>query len=145
MKPEIISPFFCFLPVLLVAFDLSSSFSWIPYRFRTHYVRIVSNFTDENIEYHCKSEDDDLGQRILQPKKEWELSFKINFWGTTRFYCYFWYQNFNASFDVFDADVDVDLDCGGDHCIWTAQKDGFYLLQIKRNENVKKYDWTEEI
>nr|POE97983.1 hypothetical protein CFP56_51965 [Quercus suber] len=111
-----------------------------PREFRKHYVRIVNNLNNKPLNYHCKSGDDDLGLKTPQFKEEWEFSFHLNIQDIMLFYCYFSYENFHAAFVALNGDPDQRLDCGGDHCIWTAQEDGFYLYQIKHNQNVKQYD-----
>ena len=143
MKQRIIFLFYCFVFVILFGFHQSSSFTLIPWELRRHYVKIVNNLNNKPLNYHCKSGDNDFGPKTLQFKEEWEFSFYINLQDTTLFYCYFSYEIFHAAFEVFNGDPDHRLDCGGDHCIWMAQEDGFYLYQIKHNENVKKHDWEK--
>ena len=58
-----------------------------------------------------------------------------------KFYRTFWYKNFNASFDVFLANDKWLKGCGGNHCIWTVEQDGFYLYQ--RTVNAKIHDWQQ--
>nr|XP_023922412.1 S-protein homolog 5-like [Quercus suber] len=140
MEQRIISQFYCFVLVLLFGFCLSSSYMLQPREFRKHYVRIVNNLNNKPLNYHCKSGDDDLGLKTPQFKEEWEFSFHLNIQDIMLFYCYFSYENFHAAFVALNGDPDQRLDCGGDHCIWTAQEDGFYLYQIKHNQNVKQYD-----
>ena len=91
MKQRIMSHFHYFVFVFLLSFGLSSSFTWVPNPFRTQYVRIVNNLNNELLDCHCKSADNDLGLKTLQPKGEWEFSFRPKFQGTTLFYCYFFY------------------------------------------------------
>ncbi|KAK7830176.1 hypothetical protein CFP56_028490 [Quercus suber] len=124
MKQKIISQFYSFVLVLLLAFGLSTSFTSTPNSLK-RFVRIVNHLNNKPLGYHCKSLFDDLV--------------------VTEFECHFWYQNFKAHFDVYHAgDItgDIGSQCGGDHCIWTAQKDGFYLYNIKSNLNVKMHDWN---
>ena len=139
------SHFHYFLFVLLLSFGLSSSFTWVPNPFRTQYVRIINNLNNELLDCHCKSADNDLSLKTLQPKGEWEFSFRPNFQGTTLFYCYFFYGSFHAAFDVYAATYKWKWACGGDHCIWIVQEDGIYLYQIQKDENVKKHDWEKNI
>ena len=135
---DIISKFFFFflLFVLLLAFDLSTSFTL------KHYVQII-NHLNEPLDYHCKSKNDDLGIRTLQPNGEWKFSFHFSWVAVTEFYCCFWYDNFQATFDVF-KDGGLYEQCGGEHCIWTVQKDGFYLYSIKLGYNVKMHYWSNK-
>ncbi|KAK7848530.1 s-protein like protein 1 [Quercus suber] len=123
MKQRIIFLFYCFVLVLLFGFHQSSSFTLLAWELRRHHVKIVNNLNNKPLNYHCKSGDDDFD--------------------TMLFYCYFSYEIFHVAFEVFNGDPNHRLDCGGDHCIWMAQEDGFYLYQIKHNENVKKHDWEK--
>ena len=98
-----VSQFYCFVLVLLIAFDLSSSSTLTSNNFAKHHVRIINNLNNKLLNYHCKSGDNDLGIRTLQPKGEWEFSFRLHWIASTLFYCYFWYDNFYAAFDVYSA------------------------------------------
>ena len=98
-----LSQFYCFVLVLLIAFDLSSSSTLTSNNFAKHHVRIINNLNNKLLNYHCKSGDNDLGIRTLQPKGEWEFSFRLHWIASTLFYCYFWYDNFYAAFDVYSA------------------------------------------
>ena len=138
MKQKIISQFYSFVFVLLLVSGLISSYS-----FKKKHVRIVDNLNNETLNYHCQSAQDDLGIRTLHPNEQWEFSFHNAIYGTTEFYCSFWYNNFNASFDVYLANDHWLKNCGGDHCIWTVQYDGFYLYQIQKAINVKMHDWQQ--
>lgn len=139
------SHFHYFVFVLLLSFGLSSSFTWVPNPFRTQYVRIINNLNNELLDGHCIFADNDLSLKTLQPKGEWEFSFRPNFQRMTLFYCYFFYGSFHADFDVYAATYKWKWACGGDHCIWIVQEDGFYLYQIQKDENVKKHDWEKNI
>ena len=138
MRQKIISQFYSFVFVLLLVSGLISSYS-----FKKKHVRIIDNLNNETLNYHCQSAQDDLGIRTLHPNEQWEFSFHNAIYGMTEFYCSFWYNNFNASFDVYLANDHWLKNCGGDHCIWTVQYDGFYLYQIQKAINVKMHDWQQ--
>jgi len=61
----------------------------------------------------------------------------------TNFYCYFWYANFKATFDVYVEDSKLEANCGGDYYIWTTQEDGFYLYNMFLKINLKMHDWNK--
>ena len=139
MEKKIISQFYCFVLVLLLAFGLSTSFTSTPNSLK-RFVRIENHLKSDTLGYHCKSIFDDLGIRTLPPNQEWEFSFHLSLIIIeTEFDCHFWYQNFKAYFMVFG--VALGDRCGGDHCIWIAQEDGLYLHNTKSNQNVKMYNW----
>ncbi|KAF3970179.1 hypothetical protein CMV_006094 [Castanea mollissima] len=142
MNQMIIAQLYCFVFILLLAFGQSTSSKSTNSIF-THYVRIVNHLNNKPLTYHCKSADDDLGLRTLQPNGEWEFSFDDSAFKTTDFYCYFFNKNLHASFDVFVETGSFEANCGGNHCIWTAQEDGFYLYDMIFDENVKMHDWSK--
>ena len=145
MKHKILSQFYCFVFVLVLAFGLSNSFKRIPNPLRKQYVRIINNANNGPLDYHCKSRDEDFGLKTPHPKGKWEFSFNVNYLGTTHFYCYFWYEDFHATFDVYVANKTGEKYCGGNYCIWTVKDDGFYLYQIQKAETVKKHNWQKNI
>ena len=145
MSQMIIAQLYCFVFILLLAFGQSTSFKLTSYPVR-RYVWIVNHLNNKALTYHCKSADDDLGLRTLQPNGEWEFSFKPALFKTTYLYCYFFfffYENFSASFNVYIEDSSLEFKCGGDHCLWTVQEDGFYLYNTYLNTNTKMHDWKK--
>ncbi|KAK7840100.1 s-protein like protein 2 [Quercus suber] len=84
------------------AFDLSSSSTLTSNNFAKHHVRIINNLNNKLLYYHCKSGDDDLGIRTLQPKGAWNL-FSPPLDSFNTFLLLFWYDNFYAAFDVYSA------------------------------------------
>ena len=74
MKQMIVFQFYCFVVVLLFAFALSSSLSLM----QKMHVRITNNLNNKSFDYHCKSRDDDLGNRTLHPKGQWEFTFGLD-------------------------------------------------------------------
>ena len=141
MSQMIIAQLYCFVFILLLAFG-QSTFKLISYPGR-RYVRILNHLKNKPLTCHCKSADDDLGLRTLQPNGEWEFSFKPALFKTTDFYCYFFYGNFRASFDVYMEDNSFEFKCGTHHCIWTVQEDGFYLYYTYLHTNKKMHDWNK--
>ncbi|XP_026431200.1 S-protein homolog 5-like [Papaver somniferum] len=103
------------------------------------------------LNYHCQSGDDDLGQRGLNFGEEWHWKFHVNL-GSTYFWCdYRWYDNWNyrwyeGSHEVYDAKVGSALTphyfnlCHTD-CVWSARRDGMYLLRHPEGTWEKRYSW----
>ena len=142
MNQRTISQLSSFFLVIVLALAISSALS-TP-RLDKHYVRIVNNLDNSVLFYHCKSRDDDLGLRKLQPGENWQFSFHINFFGTTLFFCNFSYTNsskikFHAVFDVFSTELTQD--CGGYNCIWIAKEDGLYLYNLEMKMALMEHDW----
>ena len=116
MIQRTISQLSSFFLLIVLAFGISSALS-TP-RLDKHYVRTVNNLGNSVLFYHCKSKDNALGLRKLQPGENWQFSFHIYFFGTTLFFCNFWYTNskkikFHAVFDVFSTAFELTQDCGG--------------------------------
>ncbi|KAI5348330.1 PREDICTED: S-homolog [Prunus dulcis] len=109
---------------------------------KKHFVRIVNQLEKEQLDYHCRSADDDLGLRSLLPNGEWEFGFRNDFL-KTHWDCDFWYANYSAHFRAFDLDDDFLEKCGGAHCIWAAREDGISLFSITENEWYIELGWTE--
>ncbi|KAI5682182.1 hypothetical protein M9H77_03410 [Catharanthus roseus] len=80
------------------------------------------------VRVHCQSKDDDIGYHDLYIKQEIQWSFKMNWIDTTLFFCHFWWNNFDTSFDVFNASFGQ-ANCGQDPniCYWLVKEDGFYF------------------
>ncbi|KAL7105780.1 hypothetical protein ACP275_07G066800 [Erythranthe tilingii] len=74
---------------------------------------------------HCASKDDDLGYRTLYTGQDFNWSFRTNFWGTTLFFCRFWWGRKTIAFDVFNADWEK----RGYHHTYTYEvnKDGAFV------------------
>ena len=142
MNQMIIAQIYCFVFILLLAFGQSTSSKSTNSIF-THYVRIVNHLNNKPLTYHCKSADDDLCLRTLQPNGEWEFSFGTFVFKNTDFYCYFLNKNLHAPFDVYVETSTFEANCGRNHCIWTTQEDGFYLYDMSSDANVKMHDWSK--
>ncbi|KAK7859578.1 s-protein like protein 3 [Quercus suber] len=110
MSQMIIAQHYCFVFILLLAFGQSTSFKLTSYLERRS-MQIVNHLNNKPLTYHCKSADDDFGLRTLQPNREWEFSFKPALFKTTNFYCFFSYENFSASFDVYIEDSSLEFKC----------------------------------
>jgi len=96
----------------------------------------------EDLNIHCKSGDDDLGQHVLNINQAFKMSFGTNyFWGTLFFCSFQWGNSPLLHFDVYDQSRDYYL-C--DECKWYIKKDGpCRFEQQPDNSNIYKcYDWN---
>ncbi|KAI3858792.1 hypothetical protein MKW92_029414 [Papaver armeniacum] len=85
---------FFFLVVLTVLFGYSSvadGFGWYNTKTRVALTNELSPNT--TLTFHCKSADDDLGERSLAFDTAWGWSFRINFFDTTLYWCNFWWED----------------------------------------------------
>ncbi|KAK7851122.1 s-protein like protein 3 [Quercus suber] len=124
MNQMIIAQLYYFVFILLLAFGQSTSFKLTSSPTK-RYVRIVNHLNNKSLSHKCKSADDDFGLRTLQPKGEWEFSFSPALLKIANFYCYFWYANFKATFDVYVEDSPLEANC---------EKNAVWVGVIIRNE-----------
>lgn len=94
-------------------------------------VRIDNRVNDlRDVYVHCKSGNNDLGFHVIPSSGSYQWSFKVNFWGTTQFYCYFKYQLPNGGrivrggFDTYVAKRDRSR-CPK-FCVWSVLSDGIH-------------------
>ena len=87
-------------------------------------VKIINTIEEsEKLTAHCKSKDDDLGIHEIFFGKDIEWTFKVNFWRTTKYYCYMSWGGKSLAFDAYDYDRDYRY-CGS--CIWKFQTKGAF-------------------
>lgn len=91
---------------------------------------------------HCQSRSDDLKLVHLIENQNYEFHFRVNFWGTTLYWCDFTWGNRVQSFKVFNA---KSHDCDDErYCNWQVKTDGFYFAKgefPKNSDFLKKFDW----
>ncbi|KAE8652322.1 hypothetical protein Csa_021997, partial [Cucumis sativus] len=93
------------------------------------HIHIVNGLTkNQNLFVHCQSKDDDLGKINLSVGKEFNWSFKVNFWGTSLFWCYLHKPNseYSVSFEAFWVEkksIWLYYRCYNTNCIWIAKDD----------------------
>lgn len=109
-------------------------------------VHIVNGLPDNtnSLLFRCQSKDDDLGYKTLLVGGDYYWTFHVNYLVSTLFFCHFYWQNKDLSFDVFNAKHhfpdchradDVHL------CYWLAKEDGFYFSYYKADAN--STDWKK--
>lgn len=95
---------------------------------------------DNLLKIHIFSADDDLGYHYLMVGQNFQWTFKMNFFETTKFYGHFWWSTKEREFAVFDKKLAYDH-CRTDFsrmdranlkkkiniCMWVVKEDGFYL------------------
>lgn len=86
---------------------------------------------------HCKSGDDDLGDKHLTYDATYDFGFRVNFGETTLFFCSFaWQHQFHHQV-VFDAH---NSSCRA--CIWHISEDGPCQVDIA-TKPIKCYKWSD--
>ncbi|KAK7374259.1 hypothetical protein VNO80_07689 [Phaseolus coccineus] len=97
----------------------------------------------EDLNIHCKSKDDDLGQHVLHINQEFKISFEPNYFFGTLFFCSFeWGNGPLLYFDVYKQSRDY-YKCDDD-CKWYVKKDGLCRdeLQLDSTYNRICYKWN---
>ena len=93
-------------------------------------LRITNDLgTGANLTHHCKSKDDDLGTHVLAPNQLFEWGFRPNFWGTTLYYCQFWFGSETHWFNIYVEKRDTSR-CD-DKCWWMVGPIGACLLDSR--------------
>ncbi|CAH8260789.1 unnamed protein product [Arabidopsis lyrata] len=77
------------------------------------------------LRYHCKSGDDDLGDRSLAPGGSWSFGFTPDIFGRTLFFCSFSWGNESHKFDIYKQSRDKEFqEFGCKKCEWKIRKNG---------------------
>lgn len=99
----------------------------------------------QTLSVHCKSKNDDLGDHFLRVGEDFSWKFKENLFSTTRFWCTLTSSSKKqVTMDVFWPERHnwLAYRCNYETCIWVAQDDGIYLVNVPMNlrEFVRKWD-----
>ncbi|KAK9002152.1 hypothetical protein V6N11_024840 [Hibiscus sabdariffa] len=112
--------------------------------FSTWHVHVVNGLSNNKILLvHCKSKDDDLGERHLTVGSETQWHFRLAAFGSTLFFCFMASESdhVHVRLDVFWEDKVLFRYCNWQSCIWTARDDGIYLKNIPDNHDVFMHGW----
>lgn len=133
-----------FLFVFVLSLTMFQSINFIDFeRWHIHILNGLSH--GQSLFVHCKSKDDDLGIHDLSFGSEFNWSFRVNFWGTTLFWCYLRKSNDKSvSFEAFwveKTSIWLYYRCYKYNCIWTAKHDGIYLKDNPVGRDVLVHRW----
>ncbi|XP_062104451.1 S-protein homolog 6-like [Humulus lupulus] len=106
-------------------------------------VQIFNNLDNQNqLTVHCKSADVDLGAHVVANNQDYEFEFRINFAGTTLYFCGLTWVGGTGSYDIFKASRDSSR-CAS-KCVWRARNDGIYGYLESKNQTVADiiYKWS---
>ncbi|KAK2979999.1 hypothetical protein RJ640_020025 [Escallonia rubra] len=113
-------------------------------------VNVVNGISD-NILIRCQSKDNDLGFHTLHVGDDFSWHFQTNLIGGTLFFCHFWWNSKDKSFNVFDETQWEDKcqyhEGSGPFrkCFWLVKPDGFYFSNYNGPFPTgweKIYGWT---
>ncbi|KAK8501776.1 hypothetical protein V6N13_046093 [Hibiscus sabdariffa] len=132
---------FCTVWSLVTARSFDSDWNITIYKYTVH---IVNGFTgtNETLEAHCKSKDDDLGVRHVAVHNVFNWSFHIApIFATTKFSCHMWWSGGEKYLDVFRVDGKFLDECGENNCFWMSRNDGIYFFFFNSKEYFLVYYW----
>ncbi|CAI9285351.1 unnamed protein product [Lactuca saligna] len=89
----------------------------------------VISAVPNDLVFHIKSGDDDLGNHTIPFVGIYSWGFCEKAGGGTLFYAYFWWGSKFQSIDLFDGAIKKICYLGGDtqYCYWFVKPDGFYV------------------
>ncbi|KAM3397096.1 hypothetical protein P3S68_000608 [Capsicum galapagoense] len=127
-----------FLLILITPLDLSLAKKC--FLFKDYQVHVINKLPPNSpqLKIHCASKDDDLGDRYPKVGEDFNWSFCARVVGQTLFFCHFWWDSKEKSFDVFNNPHN----CVSDsivpnllnYCKWEVRPDGFYLELHNRTD-----------
>jgi len=97
----------------------------------------------EDLHIHCQSKDDDLGPHVLHINQYFRITFGLNFFTGTLFFCSFqWGNSPLFHFDVYDQDNDKKCHV---ECRWYVHKDGPCRNELQDDSSYvrKCYPWKQ--
>uniref|UniRef100_A0A1J3IJ55 S-protein homolog n=1 Tax=Noccaea caerulescens TaxID=107243 RepID=A0A1J3IJ55_NOCCA len=96
------------------------------------------------LKVHCKSGDDDMGEKYLPPKSpnDYIFSFNDNAWGTTRFWCTLSKGPDYKIRKTFDAYKQQSSEPHETSYHYLARDDGIYHNTLQNFKLRKVYDWN---
>lgn len=96
-----------------------------------HVINALQN-NDIPLSFRCQSKDDDLGLQSPNVGDDFHFFFHWPAFGSTRFYCHFYWGSKQLFFDLINEHISND--CGRTdifkneyECFWKVQDDGFYF------------------
>lgn len=133
---------FCCLVFFLGLASVAHGDSWATPG-KKYFIRIVNNLDNKQLAFVRKSADDVISHSLPHRGDQFEFGFRLNFFGTTLYFCNLKYQNHHVVFDAWKLDKQLLRLCGGGvHCIWRAQEDGIYLFNTQWGSWIRKYVWN---
>lgn len=105
-------------------------------------VRVQNDLGDGiNLSSHCRSKDDDLGQRDSANGENYDWSFNKSILDNTLFWCDMSWNNVSGHFDIYTSKRDG-YRCN-QQCWWSIRQDGAYSFNQVKNIYELLYSWTK--
>ncbi|XP_022991767.1 S-protein homolog 74-like [Cucurbita maxima] len=113
-----------------------------------YYVHVANGLSTLPLTVHCQSKDDDLGIHHLPNRgDDFQWNFKVNFWGTTLFWCRLERPDAYVTFETFWPESkntwlrDRCRNGTQGTCLWIAKDDGIYLFNFPANNDELIHKW----
>lgn len=103
-------------------------------------VHIVNGFQSETLQVHCKSKENDLGDRNIPVNQEFSWKFHINIWRSTLFFCDTRWSRGHKRFDAFAVRYALMDYCNG-NCVWKANETAIFLLDNHNQTYIELHSW----
>ncbi|KAK9671942.1 hypothetical protein RND81_12G065500 [Saponaria officinalis] len=108
-----------------------------------YYVYIDNKITTykNTVGIRCQSGDEDIGFKYLKDNDDkYNFNFRLNFWGTTLYFCHFYWGRSDFSYVVFDMGSYEECRDGASY--WEIREDGLYSRCYKGGSG-GKYTWKK--
>ncbi|KAI3989559.1 hypothetical protein MKX01_035642 [Papaver californicum] len=115
--------------------------------FKTIHASIKNEISEKvELNIYCKSKDTDMGGHKLTYGGEFAWKFKMNFIGTTLFWCKMWWTDVDGkytegSYAIYEAQRDFPR-CEN-QCPYPVRRDGIYGFMKTTNEYELVYPWPK--
>ncbi|PIN24463.1 hypothetical protein CDL12_02814 [Handroanthus impetiginosus] len=106
-----------------------------------YHVHVTNQLPAPELELHCASGNNDLGNHKIVQGYDFNWEFCENFARNTLFFCHLSWTNKEFSFDVFSSGWEER--CHDGQCYWEARTDGIYFTGGGRPFK-KEYDWKSK-
>ncbi|TMW94065.1 hypothetical protein EJD97_010786 [Solanum chilense] len=122
-----------FLLLLLTPFDLSlAKKCFFTEKYEVHIINKLPPNSPQ-LKIHCASKNDDFGDHYPVVDEDFNWSFCSKLFGDTLYFCHFWLDSKDKTFDVFNDKIycvhDQKVPNLLKYCKWEVRSDGFYLEQ----------------
>ncbi|KAK6778088.1 hypothetical protein RDI58_024806 [Solanum bulbocastanum] len=100
---------------------------------KRYHVKIIDDLPSDSpqLKFHCASKEDDFGERWLSSTQDFTWTFCGQFFNRTLYFCHFWWDSKENTFDVFNDPESCIHEGPMIHntytCVWIVKPEGFYL------------------
>ncbi|KAJ9170307.1 hypothetical protein P3X46_018424 [Hevea brasiliensis] len=126
--------------LVIIILCLLMSISCVVARPKYH-VHVFNGLSNNLLNIHCMSKDDDLGELALPISGHIDWSFSTNILRTTVFKRDMKWAHGHGFFKVFWENRQILDRCSFKNCMWLAKDDGLYLKDLYKDRFDLIYQW----